>query len=463
MIKVACYCRVSTVEQTNGYSIPEQQERMTKYCDAMGWSVYNVYTDAGFTGSNLDRNALKSMLADISSHKVDKVLVYKLDRLSRSQKDTLYLIEDCFLANNVDFVSMSENFDTSTPFGKAMIGILSVFAQLEREQIKERMALGKNGRAKEGLYHGGGYIPIGYDYIDGQLIINEYEALQIREMHQLFQEGKSICEIERIMNKKGYTHKHGKWYHKSIKYALTNNLYMGIIKWQGIEHRGSHVPIIDEETFNKTQIEYKARNNRPRHYQRTTLLGGLLFCRNCGARYGTNRQRNGDKLYRYYTCYSRSKIQQSMIRDRNCKNKIWKMQELDDIVLNEIKKLASDETAISEIAKNNDSEKRNLIEKEIEKIDTQKSRFMDLYGIGNFTIDELNDKIIPLDERKKKLEQELKNTPNGMSEKETIETLATFEDVIEGGDFERIRLLINALIDKIELDNEDVYIYWRFS
>ena len=150
-MNVALLARVSTQEQAiNGHSIGEQIERMHKYCDAMGWTVYKEYTDAGYSGANTDRPALQRMIRDIKAGKINKVLVYKLDRLSRSQKDTLYLIEDVFLANNTDFVSMSENFDTSTPFGRAMIGILAVFAQLEREQIKERMQMGKEARAKEG-------------------------------------------------------------------------------------------------------------------------------------------------------------------------------------------------------------------------------------------------------------------------------------------------------------------------
>ena len=104
------------------------------------------------------------------------MVVYKLDRLSRSQRDTLTIIEG-FLEHGVDFVSMTENFDTSTPFGKATIGILSVFAQLEREQIKERCSLGRVGRAKEGKYRGGGFVPIGYEYKDGSLIVNPAEAM----------------------------------------------------------------------------------------------------------------------------------------------------------------------------------------------------------------------------------------------------------------------------------------------
>ena len=189
---IALYARVSTQEQAlHGSSIEEQHSRMRSYCDALGWEVYKVYTDAGFSGSNTHRPALQELLRAVSEHKVDKVLVYKLDRLSRSQRDTLELIEDHFLANGVDFVSMSENFDTSAPIGKAMVGILAVFAQLEREQIKERMMMGRQARAKKGKYNGSRTDPIGYDYVDGSLVINEYEALQIRRIYDLFLGGMS--------------------------------------------------------------------------------------------------------------------------------------------------------------------------------------------------------------------------------------------------------------------------------
>lgn len=114
----------------------------------------------------MNRPALQQMINNIKRKNIDTVVVYKLDRLSRSQKDTLNLIEDVFIKNDINFLSLSENFDTSTPFGKAMIGILSVFTQLER------MQLGAIARAKEGYFHGG-CLPIGYEYIDGKLIINE--------------------------------------------------------------------------------------------------------------------------------------------------------------------------------------------------------------------------------------------------------------------------------------------------
>ncbi|MBR1728185.1 MAG: recombinase family protein [Selenomonadaceae bacterium] len=162
------------------------------------------------------------------TEKFDIVLVYKLDRLSRSQRDTLYLIEEIFLPNKVDFVSMQESFDTSSPFGKAMIGLLAVFAQLEREQIKERTKMGKRVRAKAGLHHGAGFIPIGYNYQDGKLIVNPYEAEQVKKIYEWYLGGLSLQSIANRLHEAGYTNRYSSystW--SSIRNILSNITYTG--------------------------------------------------------------------------------------------------------------------------------------------------------------------------------------------------------------------------------------------
>ena len=141
MPTAACYVRVSTEHQRENYSIAEQTDRLTAFCAAKDITIGRIYTDGGYSGGTLRRPALQDMLAHLPEY--DVVIVYKLDRLSRSQKDTLLLIEDYFLAKQVDFISVCENFDTSTPLGRAMIGMLSVFAQLEKEQITERFTMGR--------------------------------------------------------------------------------------------------------------------------------------------------------------------------------------------------------------------------------------------------------------------------------------------------------------------------------
>lgn len=474
--RVFVYVRVSTQEQAKeGYSIDEQIERLKKYCDAHGWTIVKIYTDAGYSGGNMDRPALQDMIQDIQDGKGDSVLVYKLDRLSRSQKDTLELIEDHFLDNNVDFVSMNENFDTSTPFGRAMIGILAVFAQLEREQIKERMSMGREGRAKDGFFHGGGYIPVGYDYDKetGKLSINEYEAMQIREIHDLYQQGYNITQIDKLFAEKGYKQKHGGWHRKRVKETMLNNLYCGYIKFNGNTYKGNHPAIIDEETYNKTLTLYNSKDySKCKNHGRTTYLGGLVFCKQCTARYVSTKFKDSayNKEYRYYACHSRRKINRSMIKDPNCKNKTYRMETLDNMIFEEIKKLAIDPDYIVQIKRDNlsldDAEKEKIINDEIKKIDAQKSRFMDLYGLGEFTIDEVTEKVAPLNDQKKKLEIQLQSITAGrsnMTEEDVREIVSTFSDVMDRNIYEEKRLIVETLIDRIEIDNEYVNILWKFA
>ena len=226
MRRAALYIRVSTLEQAQeGYSVGEQRERLIAYCKAQDWLIADIYVDGGYTGSNLNRPGIQKLMSE--TEKFDVVLVYKLDRLSRSQRDTLYLIEEIFRPNKVDFVSMQESFDTSSPFGKAMIGLLAVFAQLEREQIKERTWMGRVARAKTGLHHGGGNIPIGYDYEDGKLIVNPYEAEQVRKIYEWYLSGASLKAITDKLQDAGYTNKYSSYNSwSSVRNILENETYM---------------------------------------------------------------------------------------------------------------------------------------------------------------------------------------------------------------------------------------------
>ena len=476
MKRVIIYVRVSTQEQAReGYSIGEQIDRLQKYCDAMGWTIYKIYTDAGYTGANTDRPALKELIRDVKKGKADKVVVYKLDRLSRSQLDTLFLIEKVFLSNNTDFVSMNENFDTSTPFGRAMIGILAVFAQLEREQIRERMTMGKDARAKEGKWNGG-KCPIGYSFIADELVINEFVAMQIKELFQLFVDGTPVRTIERMFNDKGYKNQYGTaWTMRQMTRTLENATYIGMLKRKGEWIQGHHASIIDNETFEKAQRILQERQKRYEESGltngQTTYLGGLIYCTHCGARYGKSRTGSPiSKVYINYTCHSRSKKVKSMIIDPNCKNKMYRLNDLDNIIFDEIKKLAIDSSYIHEIKShhqttNEDAQKIRIINDKIKEIDSEISRFLDLYGKRRFTFEQLDKKTIPLEEQKAKLMEELESLEDetdSMSEEEAIEIIGSFEEALEKGNFDEIRGIITSLINRIDIDNDDITIHWNF-
>lgn len=472
---VALYARVSTKEQAKeGYSIDEQIERLKKYCEAHGCYDYMIFVDAGYSGSNTNRPDLRKLIKEVKKGNLEKVIVYKLDRLSRSQKDTLELIEDVFLKNNVDFESMSERFDTSTSFGRAMVGILAVFAQLEREQIKERVAMGREARAKEGRWHGGGWDPIGYDYVNGNLIVNEYEAMQVRKVFELFLSGYNYTAIVRELEKNGYKYKGNSWTSVQVKRTLVNDLYIGKITFDGNSYEGLHAPILDAETFEKASSLCKKKAEKIRakiSKKQASILGGLLRCKQCGGRYAFVLSFDGKYKYHYYDCYSRRKINKSMIVDPNCTNKNWRAEELERIIFDEIKKLKTDPEYITKI-RNNDEilrEKENkiaLLESEIDKLEKQKSRFMDLYGYGDFTRDELREKITPIKEHQEMLKKELEKVSEHGSRLDTDEVkevVRDFEGILERGIYEEIRLVVINLIDFIELDGEEITIHWSFT
>lgn len=464
-MRVGLYPRVSGHEQEDNYSIPDQIDRMQKYCESRDWMVYKIYTDSGYSGSNMDRPGLQDMIRDVESGKLDMVLVYKLDRLSRSQKETLFLIEDVFQKNHVAFTSITENFDTSTPFGMAMMGILAVFAQLERSKITERTMNGKDSRAREGKWHGGKWVPIGYDYKDDMLEVNEYEALQITEVADLFLKGTPVRTIERIMAEKGYKHKHGEWNTKTIRRVLQNPVYIGKIKNRDTWYDGIHEPILNQKTFDAIQELMQQRMEQfggAKPYK--TMLGGLLYCKHCEARYA--RQNIGGTLY--YTCYSRSKKMKPMIKDPNCRNKNYRYEVLDAAILGEIKKLVIDPNRIKEVRQNrpvsDTAEKVKAITKEIAKIDTQISKMMDLYALGTIDLDVISDKVSALNDTKVSLTKELEAlnipaTDSTMTEDEIRSIASLMKDDLP---LEDKRNIVQSLINYIEIDEEDVIIHWKF-
>ena len=478
-MKVALYPRVSSVEQAEGYSIGEQIERLTKYCEAMGWEIYKIYTDPGYSGGNLDRPGLQKMLKDIRAGKVGKVVVYKLDRLSRSQKDTMMLIEDEFLSNGVDFVSISENFDTTTPYGRAMIGLLAVFAQLERENIKERTMIGKEARAKDGKWHGGSTVPVGYDYNQAtdELTINEYEAMQVNELYDLYIAGTPLRTIERVFMDKGYRHKYGPWDPNTMRRVMRNKTNIGYIRHRSKWYKGDHMPIVAVEKYKHA---LRLLNDRAEKFRQacikpgaqTTYLGGLLYCKHCGGKYAkqAGRKWKNNTPPIYYTCYSRSKKVPAMVKDPSCRNKNWRMEELNAIVFEEIRKLAMDPDAISSAREENlkttdTPDKIAIIENEIAKLDVQISRFMDLYGAGGFTVEQVSSKVDPLNAQRKALENEMEAltaATSELSDEEAKELVQSFDDVLARGDFDEIRLVIDTLISRIELDEDKVQIFWNF-
>lgn len=473
--RVFVYLRVSTREQADeGYSLKEQEDRLRKYCEAMDWILVRVFIDPGYTGSNMERPALEEMIKEIEKGNADIVLVDKLDRLSRSQFDTLYLIKKVFNENNVAFVSRAESFDTSSSFGRAMVGILSVFAELERERIKERMADGKEGRAKEGKFKGGGNIPIGYNYDPetGKLLENEYESMQVKEAFELYNNRTPIYSIMCILNDKGYRTKYGEWKEQTIRSMVKNRVYIGEIKHKNNWYDGLHDGIISHEVFNRAQAISKEREIENQKFlpgrRYRSPLGGMIWCAHCTAKYHwRNNAKNKDgSLRSYYICYSRAKTDKKMIKDPSCRNKTYRDRDLENIIFGEIRKLKTDPEYFTNIKKSVDNTaKERMLRKRIEQIESQVSKLMDLYSLGTIDINVIKAKMNPLSDEKKSLEAELEyieQTISETSEEEVQDLVEMFEKAVESEDSYKLHDIIAELIDHIEIDGEEIRIHWNF-
>lgn len=320
----ALYCRVSTDAQyEEGYSIDAQTELLEAYCKSRQITNYKPYVDGGFSGSNLNRPRIQKLIEEAETGVIERVVVYKLDRLSRSQKDTLYLIEDVFIPNGVDFVSINESFDTATPFGRAMIGILSVFAQLERDNIRMRTRMGMLKRVEDGYWMGGGVVPFGYDYdkSKGILVPNE-DAKMVKEMYALYLKGYSCERIAHMFDLK---------YDKLVNQILTRKSNTGIIQYKGKEYQGRHEPIIDLETYEETMREMKRRAEKKECTKTQYLFTGMLQCGKCGAK--MRYQKWGKNGRAKIVCYSQQASKKYLVKDPNCDNKRNWSENVDNAIL----------------------------------------------------------------------------------------------------------------------------------
>lgn len=475
--KVAIYVRVSTTSQAEeGYSIEEQKDKLSSYCKIKDWSIYDIYTDGGFSGSNTERPALEKLIQDAKNKKFDTVLVYKLDRLSRSQKDTLYLIEDIFIANDIAFLSLQENFDTSTPFGKAMIGLLSIFAQLEREQIKERMSLGKLGRAKAGKSMMWAKTSYGYDYHKetGNMTINPYQATVIKEIFQRYLSGMSITKLRDFLND-NYPKK-PEWSYRILRQILANPVYCGYNQYKGQVFLGNHEPIISEEDYKKTQEELKKRQRtaiekfNPRPFQAKYMLSGIAKCGYCHAPLTIilgQVRRDGTRFMKY-ECKQRHprKTKGVTVYNNNakCDSGFYYKNDIEEHVLQEISKLQNDPGYLDTLFSNPKTEKidRKSYQKQIEELNKKISRLNDLYIDDRISLEELQKRSSEFMGMRATLETELDNDPTLKADKkkESMRQILATDDIL-GLDYEQQKTRVRALVNKVQVTAEDIVIKWN--
>lgn len=320
-VRCAIYTRKSTDEglEQDFNSLDAQREAGESFIASQrheGWKTSpKRYDDGGFTGANMDRPSLKRLLTDIEAGEVDCVVVYKLDRLTRSMRDFFKIIE-VLEKHNVTFVSVTQQFNTQTSLGRLALNILLSFAEFERETISERTRDKMRAARRKGKWTGGNVV-LGYDVAPkgGALVVNTEEAKRVREIFRLYLELGSLIPVVEELDRRGWNMKErttpdgqqrgGAPFNKNTLYnLLTNVLYTGRVKFEGRFYKGEHERIIEDETFNRVQeqLNRAGRGGKRRQNKHGGLLRGLVRCGSCGAGMTHTYARKKQTLYRYYVC-----------------------------------------------------------------------------------------------------------------------------------------------------------------
>jgi DNA invertase Pin-like site-specific DNA recombinase len=351
-IRCAIYTRKSSEDglELEFNSLDAQREACEAYIlsqKSEGWTALPAsYDDGGFSGGTLERPALKKLMEDIERGRIDIVVVYKIDRLSRSLMDFVKMVE-VFERHKVTFVSITQSFNTTTSMGRLMLNILLSFAQFEREVISERIRDKFAASRKKGMWMGG-CPPLGYDVVARKLLVNPLEAPLVREIFESFTQSESCVAIIRQLNAVGYTkkswttqggkHHIGKPLDKQyIDRILHNRVYLGEAVHKGKSYPGEHSAIIDmplwEAAHKILAVSPQKRGNINRARQ-PSLLRGLVYCSCCGSAMtpSSTSIRARGVSYRYYVCVK------SLRNGREaCAIRSLPAQELESAVLYQIK------------------------------------------------------------------------------------------------------------------------------
>ena len=261
--RVAVYTRVSTEDQAKeGFSLEAQRERLEAYCKARGWAVAKGYIEDGHSGRDTKRPAYQRMMAERDGW--DTLLVIKMDRIHRNSRNFMEMMES-LQEWGKNFVSATESFDTSTAMGRFVMDIIQRIAQLESEQIGERVYMGMSQKARTGPGILGFTAPFGYEVQEGALTLHSGESKIVREVFDRCVAGETTDAIAQVLNGRAVRSKRGgRWTHARVLYILHNPLYAGFLRWDGIVRPAEHPAIVPRGVFNRAQEALQSRVKIPK-------------------------------------------------------------------------------------------------------------------------------------------------------------------------------------------------------
>jgi site-specific DNA recombinase len=353
--RCAIYTRKSTEEglEQEFNSLDAQREAGELYIKSQkheGWECIDTkYDDGGFTGANMERPGLRRLLADIAAGKIDCVVVYKVDRLSRSLLDFAKIIE-VFDRHQVTFVSVTQSFNTASSMGRLTLNVLLSFAQFERDMISERTRDKMRAARRKGRWIGGKPI-LGYNVENSKLVVEPLESMRVQEIFKLYLEMKSTLQVARVLNERGWRMKEwttkkgktiggGEFNKNKVTAVLTNATYIGMIEYEGQFHPGLQESIIKRDVFDLVQETLKQNSRMKKDLNRckhNALLQGLLRCAACNCGMSHSYTKKGSTLYRYYVCHKAQKQGWA-----SCPSPSLPAAEIEDFVIDQIRRVGQD-------------------------------------------------------------------------------------------------------------------------
>ena len=326
-------------------SCEAQRDKILSYVKSQeDLEIYKEYSDPGFSGSSLERPALKALLGDISAGNVKAVLTYKIDRLTRSSKDFYSLIE-FFEKHGVTYVSVTEHFDTSSPSGRLLRNIMLTFAQFEREMIADRVKNTMLQRAEKGLWNGG-YMPFGYTKENGKLLVSKKDASIVREIFERFvltgslKQTTDLVMEEEIKNPKTG----GQLTMSGVAHILRNPAYIGRMVWGKKVYEGIHEPIVSKELFEHAQTLTKEKIRKRRLYK-DFFVRRLIKCSDCGSTMSPTFTNKPKRRYYYYMCTKVTKEGKNA-----CGIKEVSAEKLEGFLIENLSRIADDRQYIDNLA-----------------------------------------------------------------------------------------------------------------
>jgi site-specific DNA recombinase len=478
-MKVALYIRVSTERQANeGDSLEEQEKELKKFCDFRNFDIHNLYIERGKSGGNTKRPEYQKLIKDIEQRKIQAVVVKKLDRLSRSLMDFENLM-NLMNENQVEFISIKENFDTTTAMGKAMLRVALVFAQLEREQTSERIADVMGHRASLGLFNGGNR-PLGYSVINKELVPYNKEKKIIELIFQTFLENHSTTTTANVLNDLGLRdQKNNLFTTRQIHWILQNQIYAGKISWNRVLYEGVHQPIISDQTFQKVETIFKESTFVRAKSKTNTLLAKKIFCSLCGSPLTPSHAVNRYKTkYFYYRCTS------SKSKNKTCQQH-FACEQLDNRVIQiliglsmdtefnklENKLLKHNEAIMTKINEQEKSQQKS--ENNLYQLKTKHDKYLDTLLSSQFLSQErefINAKLSELEEDEKQLKTTInkqlfcisKTKEELINISEIKQLLINYRSGSPYNDSYQHKLRLSKLIDKIIVSSDTLLISFVF-